>query len=510
MRASPSPTQKIGAAVSPPMLKRRREHPAALPTKAPYYLLLLSVPIFQGMTEAIVVTLGLILYWGIRRRRRYYTLTHHHLLLERGIVFRQNLHIPLSHITTLTIQRPIWLRIVGAARITINTEGNARRRTDTQLTVSNRYGRLFLPDSNGILWRPHAVRIWLLALLSSDSFGGVLLLTAILRQSSILLGEGIRQTVLDNLEEAADRLSTIPRTAALLMLILLCGWLTGVLRHLLRHLPFGICRGTHTITLYAGWLNRRIHCCAVDAIHDTDISQTLTACLCRRQTVYIHCTGYGDPHTPSILLPPGTRAQTQKELTALLPHLSPVAVRLRPCRGALWRYIRLPLALLAALPLCSGGLGMLFPLWWELIRYLALMGTLPCLWLLAVRIIDRYRAGIGWNDDRYTLCYARHLTLHRVTLPRNRVATVRIRQTPWQRRHSICDLTLSSDHAKRRPHRVRHLSIQEVRTLFNGGSDTYGNHPHRPTGGKPTERRCEHRRRPHYGGAHLDRPRTCR
>jgi len=449
------------------MHKRRREHPASLPAKAPYYLLLLLVPLTQGITEAVLTAIGLLFYWILRRLWRFFTITPQGLQLERGLLLRQTTHIPLSRITTLTIERPLWLRIVGAARILVDTDGGTRWAADARLTVPNRHARLFLSDSDGALWRPRGWRLWLLAVLSSDSFGGVLLLVTILRQSSILLGEGIRQTVLDNLEAAAKMLTAIPRTAALLILILLCGWLVGALRHLMRHLPFAVHRGEQTITIYAGWLTRRIYCCALDAIHYTDSRQTLTGYLFRRHTVYISCTGYGkDKNTLAVILPPGGRIQTQRELAAMLPALTPVTVTLRPCRGALWRYCRLPLILLIVLPLLGTGAGMLFPLWRELIRYLALMGVFPCLWLLAVGILDRHRAGIGYADGKYTLCYARHLTLHRVTVPRRKMAAVRIRQSPWQRWRGTCDVTLYSYHESRRPHRVRHLSIQEIGTLF--------------------------------------------
>lgn len=450
------------------MDKRRREHPASLPPHISYYLLFLLIPLIRGVTEAVLTAAGLLFYWILHRLRYFYTITPRGIILERGILLRRTVHIPLSGITTLTITRPLWLRLLRAAHILVDTDGGTRWAADARLTVPNRCARLFLPDSEGgTLWRPRQRRLCLLAVLSSDSFGGVLLLSAVLRQSSILLGEGIQQTVLNNLEAAADMLTIIPRTAALLILILLCGWLVGALRHLLRHLPFAVHRGEQTLTIYSGWLTRRIHCCSVDAIHYTDIRQTLTACLCRRHTVYISCTGYGkDKHTLAILLPPGTRKQTREELTAMLPSLTPAEMRLRPCRGALWRYIWLPLTLLALLPLCGWGAGLLFPLWRGLILYLTLMGLFPCLWLLAVGIIHRYRAGIGYADGRYTLCYARRLTLHRVTLPRHKVAAVRVRQSPWQQWRGRCDLTLYSYHESRRPHRVRHLSIQEIRTLF--------------------------------------------
>ena len=86
----------------------------------------------------------------------------------------------------------------------------------------------------------------------------------------------------------------------------------------------------------------------------------------------------------------------------------------------------------------------------------------PCLWLLTVRILDRCTAGLGYAGGRYTLCYSRRLTLHRVTVPVDKVAAVHIRQSLWQRRRGVCDLKLYSYHEFRHPHRVRHLRLEDV------------------------------------------------
>lgn len=451
------------------MDNRCREHPASLPAKTPYYLLLFLIPLTKGIPEVVLSVAGLLILLILRWWRRFYALSPRRLRLQRGILLRHTTCIPLSRITTLTIERPLWLRIMGAAKVSVDTDAGTRWWADARLTVPNRHARLFLPESErGRVWRAAPWRLWLMAILSSDSFGGVLLLAAVFRQSSILLGEGIQEAVLNNLETAADMLALIPRTAALLILILVSGWLVGAIRHLLRHMPFTVYRGDATLTVYAGWLTRRIHCCALDAINYADRRQTLTACLLRKHMVYISCTGYGkDRNTLAVILPPCNGTYADRELAAMLPTLTAVAPTLRPCRGALWRYIRIPLFLLPVLPLCGQYVGILFPFWRELSHYLALIGTLPCLWLLAVRIIDRYRAGIGYADGKYTLCYARHLTLHQVTIPRHKIAAIQIRRTPWQRWKGTCDVTLYSYHEARHPHRVRHLSIQAVEKLFS-------------------------------------------
>ena len=463
-------------------MKRRREHPLAIPGHIPYYYLLLLLPLLRGVWyirlpdgfprwlrgawfDGAVIALLLALS-AMAWIKRTYDVSQHRLRLCRGIFWTRTTLIPLQLVTTLTVERPLWMRPFGAVRVSADTDAGNHRLADLRLTVWRQQADLFLPDAeDGMYLRVKSWRIWLLCLLSSDSFGGLLLLTAALRQSSVILGEGIRNKVMHNLENAADMLVAIPRTAAVLMLILAVGWVTGTVRHLLRHLPFVLCRREDTLTVYMGQLTRRVHCCAVEAINYVDIRQTLTAHLLKVYTVYISCTGYGkDKNTLAVAIPPCRRITAEWRL--LFPHLKPCAVGLRPAKGALLRYIRLPLVLLLVLPFAGQAVGWVFPIWRELATYLSLLGLLPCLWLGAVRIAARRVAGVGYHDAQVWLCYARRLSLHRVTVPRDKVAAVHIRQSLWQRRRGTCDLRVYSHHEFRRPHKVRHLKYDEVKELL--------------------------------------------
>ena len=484
------------------MIRVQREHPAAIPEHSVRYLLLLLPPLLRGMryiripdgfpqwlrgtwidltAAGLLLILPILAWW-----RRTYDVTPERLRLQRGLIWRRTAYIPLGLVTTLTVERPLWLRMLGAAHVAADTDAGSHRTADVRLTVGREQANLFLPQTDGGYTLPIAGwRVWLLALLASDSFSGILLLATVFRQSGILLGEGLQQALLDNLEAAADAIAIIPRTAALLTMLLMAGWLLGTGRHLLRHLPFSVCRHEDTVTLRAGLFDYRTHGCAVGAIHYADRRQTLTARLLKLHTVYISCTGYGkDKNTLAVLLPPARAGQIQRELAALLPTITPIPLTLRPARGALLRYMRLPLLLLAAIPPTGQVARALFPLWQELILYLCLMATLPCLWLLAVRVLDRCSAGLGHADGRYTAVYSRRLTLHRVTIPAHKVAAVHIRQSLWQRRRGICDIKLYSYHEFRHPHRVRHLRIDEVRQLINEGSVTVWK-PSAPTNWSP-------------------------
>lgn len=448
------------------MNRWHREHPWAIPGRWLYYGFLL-IPLLRG--RRLWYTAGIILLFCVLWWRRTYRLSPRQLEVSRGLFWRRTTYIPLGWITTLTVERPLWLRLTGAARVSADTDAGHHRMADARLTVGRRVARLFLPDNrDGVCHPIPARRLWLLAVLSSDSLGSILLLAAVIRRGGTLLGRGLEQRLWQNLESAAAALALIPRTAALLTLLLFLGWLIGTGRHLLRHTPFVLCRQQDMLTIYTGWLTRRIHGCAIGAVNYTDHRQTLTAYLLGRTTVYLNCTGYGkDKNTLAVLLPPCRPGRADRDMAALLPDMSPVPLTLRPGRSAGWRYLRAPLLLLGILSptawlLCRG-----FPHWQDLITYLAVMSAAPCLWWLVIRWMDRRQAGIGYTNGRFTLVYSRRLTLHRVTVPEQKIALVQVRQTPWQQRRGRCDLLLFTNHEFRRPHRVRHLSPQELKNLHS-------------------------------------------
>ena len=67
-----------------------------------------------------------------------YSLDDEQFILRRGIVWRRTSYIPRQHIATLLIERPFYLRALGAVRLAIDTDAGSRRRADFSLTVNRR------------------------------------------------------------------------------------------------------------------------------------------------------------------------------------------------------------------------------------------------------------------------------------------------------------------------------------------------------------------------------------
>ncbi len=462
------------------VIPTRRQHPIAILRYSFRYLFLLSVPLLRGLRyistpqglyrwaqgtwidlTAILLLLVLpFLLW----RRHTYCLTDEGFILRRGLILHWETIVPRRYVSTLSVERPFFLRPLRAARIAIDTDAGDRFRADFTLTVSDRHAREILAERQKVdeqvrhRFRAHWTHIVVLSLLVSNSLSGVLILATAFYQSGRLLGEAYRQQLVGNLENAANDIRIIPRTAALIILVLFIGWGIAAVRNLLRHLPFWATRYDTVLAIRNGALTRRDHLCTVASVHYIDSRQTILCKLLRLQLIFIHCIGYGKGRDSlSLLIPASPIARAEEQTRRLLPEFRPQTVTIRPAPRSLLRYIAYPLWGILLLYPASHIAAALFALWRDILLHLTHIAYIPLVWALAVKILERCTAGIGFSDDFVTLCYSRWLTFHTVTVPQNDIVSCRFRQSLFQRRRRTGDLIVHTYSEAPRRHRIRNI-----------------------------------------------------
>ncbi len=478
-----------GAAVLPEGM--RRQHPIAILQYTYRSLYLLLVPLLRGLshirtpeglynwlrgTWIDVLAVALLLVFPLLAWSRHtFALTDKAFIIRRGVVVQRTTVIPRQHIATLFVEQPFLLRPLQAVRLSIDTDAGGRRRVDFRLTLHARRVAAILEQQPAETQLPQEVyrakisRVLLLSLLSSNSFSGILLLALTFQRAGYLWGQAFQNKVWGDLEAAAEAVKVIPRTAALLAILLLGGWCVAATGNLLRHSPFRVIRCAGNLTLRVGFITRREYMCRLSAVNYVDIRQTLGSRLLRLRTVFIRCIGYGKAkNTLSVLLPFCREKTAQAELARLLPEYRSTPVSLRPIPRSLPRYCLFPLVSIAVLHPASLLLQWHLPAWEELIGYLTFMALLPCLWLLAIRVIDRYTAGLAHRDGMITMRYARLFTLHTVLIPEDKVVSVRLTQSIFQRRVGSCTVRLYTYNEARQPHRLLNVPFTEATQLFDG------------------------------------------
>lgn len=468
-----------------------RQHPIAMLRFTFRYLYLLLVPLLrsvpyistpqglynwvQGTWIDLTVIASLLILPFFAWLGHAYTLDEEQFIIQRGIFFRRISYIPRRHIATLLIERPFYLRPLGAVRLAIDTDAGNRHRADFRLTVSRRRACEILeqqqPDSYRPLhsYQPRWRRMILLSLLTSNSLSGVVLLAITFQQAGILLGEGFQNRVLGELEHAAGYVTIIPRTAALLALMVIAGWCVAALGNIIHHTPFRAVRCADVLTIRTGYVVRRDYSCTVRSVNYTDFRQSLVSRALRLYMVFINCIGYGKvKNTIAVLIPACGGRRAGREISRLLPEFHRHPVEVTPGKLSLLRYCRYPLLGLVLLYPLSMVLQHLFPHWQELIYHMTVMAYIPCIWLLLVKTVDRYSAGLSRRNGMITLRYSRLFTLHTVVVPEDKVVVWRLRQTLWQKLSGRCDLWLYTYNEYRMPHRVCNLPLAQTKALLDG------------------------------------------
>ncbi|MBQ4613188.1 MAG: PH domain-containing protein [Clostridia bacterium] len=464
-----------------------RQHPAAMLRHTLRYLLLLTLPFLralrytgapQNLSPWIrgiwidLTAVGLLfLFVYLQWKRHTYRLTPDGLYLQQGVVLLRSHRIPYHHVATITVERPIYLRILRAARIVIVTDVTLR--SEVALTLSERHANAMLaacqPNerTQRRCYRPHWYHVVVLSLLASNSLSGVVLLITVLYRSSRLFGGHYGQELLNNLEAAADYIRIIPNTIAVLVLILLCGWGIAVVRSLLFHLPFSVTRDEQAFTVYSGKILRRDHLFDVRSVNFIDLQQTLVCKLLRLHFVFVQCVGHGKERDALFLLVPAcSRAHSARATGTLLPEFHRAAVTIRPAPYSLLRYIRYPIVILALVHPTATVLSRLFPIWAEAVGHLLSIVYIPLVWLLILNVIDRYTGGIGIENGCITLRYRSKLTLHTVFFPTDRIVSFRFRQSFFQRRRNLCDVCIYTHSKGTYCHRIKNVRADDINVLF--------------------------------------------
>ena len=110
----------------------------------------------------------------------------------------------------------------------------------------------------------------------------------------------------------------------------------------------------------------------------------------------------------------------------------------------------------------------LLPDWQELVYHMTFMAYIPCIWLLLVKAVDRYSAGVSRRQGMITLRYSRLFTLHTVVVPEDKVVVCQLRQTLLQKWAGSCDLRLYTYNEYRVSHRVCNLPLAQAKALLDG------------------------------------------
>lgn len=487
-------------------IKRFRPHPLYILGNLWRYLFLLLIPVFRGLYyvlinsfslqsgfqfvvnlsnwiqgvwvdilfSALFLSIGILLWLTFTVE-----VSEDGLLVRRGILKRETTFLPASRYRCVSVLAPVRLRIFGAAYLRVDTPGGGLEKADLLIMLKKKdcfqiVQMLKEPQSlSGNLsereYIPRNRYVFVLAMVTSNSFAGILLISTFITQVGDILGRQFSEMIYGTFENIARTLAFgIPPAAFAFACILFFGYLCAFTASLARHANFHVIRKRNVLEIDAGFLTKRSYRVDAQKIGYLDIRRSLLTFLLRVYSVFLSTVGYGKfKDDVSALIPCVRKKKLEENLRLLLPeyHLSERTVCPRRIRS-LFRYTWRSGALLILVWICRWGLCRIFPNWAELIAWIGFMGNFPLIWLLIVKLIDLNTAGISYEQGCYTLRYSKGFSLHQVIIQPERIAKIKLVQSIFQKRAGRCDVFVSSYSEGRQLHHVRDLKEDEVKRLF--------------------------------------------
>ena len=206
-----------------------RLHPIEILRYIWRYLFLLIFPLLRGFFYAIqgdfaawisgtwfdIVVVLLILAIGVVHWLACrFTVTSSGLFLEKGILFRQKLIIPVQRIATISLTDSFFLKPFKAVQLRADTPGGNHSKADFHIFVRRCDGQSILRCYEHLLstsqtqtipqtYRPRNLYILALSAVTSNSFAGIVILAAFISQSGRILGERFQESLYGTFEGAA-------------------------------------------------------------------------------------------------------------------------------------------------------------------------------------------------------------------------------------------------------------------------------------------------------------------
>ncbi|WP_312644962.1 PH domain-containing protein [Hydrogenoanaerobacterium sp.] len=407
------------------------------------------------------------------------------LYLNMGLIWHSRSYIPQNHIDTLAITYPFYLKPFGAVRLRADTKAGNFEKADVKLTLRKRDAEILFEDRTHRYagesylareYKPRGIYIAALSAILSNSLAGVLFFSTFITQTGNLLGEEFENRIFGTFETFTRMMAFgIPPAAAAIAYLMLFGWLYTFIRNLIRHKNFCARRGEGALTITGGIFTNRRYSVAVDAINYVDVRQSVLTKILGLYSVFIHAVGFGKAKDDvSALIPASNSRDLMRHLSLLLPEFKPTKRQVRPNFGALFRFLNDAFWWCVLLPLATYIMVKLFPSWSEFILWVGFMCCLPAYLFLTVRIIDFTTSGIGRHGGSYTLRYSSGFYLHTVMMPRDKVATITLRQSIFQKMDNKCDVLIFSISEKRSRHHIRNidktmaLQVLDIQLKENG------------------------------------------
>ena len=431
----------------------------------------------KGAWLDIAIIGAIIIFGFIRWYFSVIDFTGDEIVHRDGVFIRVNTFIPISNISSATLERPFYLTPFGATRFCCDTRAGILKANDLKLLVNKKTCAEILKtmpqiDENDMIEgipRPSLMSVLMFSVFFSSGFSGTIYIATFFWKAGDISYDIITR-YLNRFTEETEKLTNrlllkIPTAAAAVGLFFIGSWLISFIVNLFRYSGFDIESDKRCVKITYGLLDRKEYRIKASHINYTDLRQNLIMKLFRAVSVNISCPGYGaTKNRLPVLLPVKKEKNIGKELE-VIGVFGGIKNDFRPKASGVGSYLLIPLVAAAEIYPAHDLIARLFPKFSELSKFIAIMLEIPAIWLIAVKFAALLTSGIAFCGSKVIVRSCIWTNFHTVAAERNKVAKIELQQNFLQKLGRKCNISIWFEGEERKRYRVRAMSVEDAKRI---------------------------------------------
>lgn len=464
-----------------------RQHPVAFFRYTYKKFWLLAIPFIRALTHGgeyknilksslyiDVVIMAVIVISAVVRWYNIQIITNENgITFKSGMIVKRELYIPFSSVSMVKTGELFLVKPFDAAVVFIYTDAetgwNKRRNPNQRLLLKlTDYQQLFNKLPNNILNEKRTCslpkgKLLIYSFAFSSVLSGTIYLSALLFHVGSTMKNELEMMFVSAVNDVARIAEKVisditPFTAAVIVIIVI-SWIISFGSNYFRNVNFISARHEKMLMTMNGYFYKTRNFIDIEKVSFIDIKQKLMMKVFGVAQVILCCS----ENTPMII-PFCSKKNISDFIKILIPEMY-CEVESFSGRKQFMRYMAAPLFMMYSVIAAGAAAVMIFPEWYRLIFFTAIMLEITVLHFYAVRIISYFTSGAECNRNSVSIKYSSFLSFHHVIIPLDRAAELKITSTLLQRISSSCDLSFYSAGKIPLRHRIRGLKIYDAERI---------------------------------------------
>lgn len=457
-----------------------RAHPFIIFSYIKPFLFILLFPLFRAVVEFLAggqfdnfvfgEVLALLLLFGyaiIKWRNFSLENCEKSLKIRTGLFAVREAVLLKEKISTIEITRNPFDVMFRCVTMKINTEAGMRGRADYEFKISQSAAEAITNDISGLDVRVTVkfspIRVAVMAAATSSSVTGMIIAVPLINRTGNLLGLALEDVLLQRINDVSRIFERyVPPIVNTVTLLFLFFYFLAFLYSFFKYVGFKLTLGDDDLEIRSGFLVRKRVRFKTEAVNTVCVEQNPLMRLIRRCLLRVEIGGYGNGRgEKAVIIPSATVNETKRIFSMVFPQVRPDGDYIRPPKHSCYRFFVVPLLLLAVLIAAYFVLVTFFPLFRDLIGFLALILFCVLLYYFELARYNFAESRVCFGEAIYVKA-SKWTKSREVYCDASRVGLISITKFPADMRKGTCNTKIIMRSEGAESISIKHIPYDEV------------------------------------------------